>query len=102
MQNSPFFQIYEINLREEILGDGTFSVCRKCRHKQTGKEYAVKIVSKRIDASQEVELLRFLYGHPNIVKLHEVFHDEVNFSLILIVYVCICGWRKIMYYFHSI
>ena len=27
-KNSPFFQNYEINLHEEILGDGSFSVCR--------------------------------------------------------------------------
>lgn len=78
MQNSPFFQTYDINLNEGILGDGTFSVCRKCRHKQTGKEYAVKIVSRRIDCTREIQLLRICQGHPNIVKLHEVFHDEVR------------------------
>ena len=27
-KNSPFFQNYDINLRDGILGDGTFSVCR--------------------------------------------------------------------------
>lgn len=70
--------MYDINLNEGILGDGTFSVCRKCRHKQTGKEYAVKIVSRKIDCTREIQLLRMCQGHPNIVKLHEVFHDEVR------------------------
>ena len=70
--------MYDVNLNEGILGDGTFSVCRKCRHKQTGKEYAVKIVSRRIDCTREIQLLRLCQGHPNIVKLHEVFHDEVG------------------------
>ena len=78
LQNSPFFQMYDINLNEGILGDGTFSICRKCRHKQTGKEFAVKIVSRRIDCTREIQLLRLCQGHPNIVKLHEVFHDEVG------------------------
>ncbi len=77
-QNSPFFQTYDINLNEGILGDGTFSVCRKCQNKQTGKEYAVKIVSRRIDCTREIQLLRLCQGHPNIVRLHEVFHDEVS------------------------
>ena len=50
---------------------------RKCTHKKSGKEYAVKIVSRRFDCTQEVQLLRLCQGHPNIVRLHEVFHDEV-------------------------
>lgn len=53
-------------------------MCRRCRNRQTGMEYAVKIVSRRIDCTQEVNLLRACQGHPNIVKLEEVFHDEVR------------------------
>ena len=50
----------------------------RCRHKQTGKEYAVKIVSRRMDCSREIHLLRLCQGHPNIVQLHDVFQDEVS------------------------
>ena len=82
-KNSPFFQNYEINLHEEILGDGTFSVCRRCRHKQTGKEYAVKIVSRRMDSTREIHLLRLCQGHPNIVQLHDVFQDELHTYIVL-------------------
>ena len=57
---------------------GNVSDCRKCRHKQTGKEYAVKIVSRRIDCSREVHTLRLCQGHPNIVTLQKVCHDEVT------------------------
>ncbi|KOB71477.1 Ribosomal protein S6 kinase [Operophtera brumata] len=39
---------------------GSYSVCRKCIHKQTGKEYAVKACQ----------------GCPYIITLHEVFHDS--------------------------
>lgn len=51
---------------------------RKCRHKQTRNEYAVKIVSRRLECNREVQLLRLCQGHPNIVKIHDVFHDEVS------------------------
>lgn len=81
--SSIFFQKYEINLSEEILGDGTYSVCRKCKNKQTGREYAVKIVSKRFDTSREVELLKLCQGHPNIVKLIEVYHDQLHTYIVL-------------------
>ncbi|CAH1791260.1 unnamed protein product [Owenia fusiformis] len=82
-KNSPFFQNYEINLKETMLGGGSFSICRKCRHKRTGVEYAVKIISRRINCQQEISLLRMCQGHPNIVKLHEVYHDELHSYLVL-------------------
>lgn len=78
LQDSPFFQQYEIDLREGILGDGTYSVCRKCRHRETGQEYAVKIVSRKTDCTREINLLRACQGHSNIVKLYDVFIDEVS------------------------
>lgn len=47
MQDSPFFQQYELDLREPALGQGSFSVCRRCRQRQGGQEFAVKILSRR-------------------------------------------------------
>ncbi|XP_071450098.1 ribosomal protein S6 kinase alpha-5-like [Hetaerina americana] len=83
-KESAFFQKYELDLKPEgILGDGSFSVCRRCSHRQTGQEYAVKVVSRRVDVNQEINLLRACQGHPNIVRLHEVFHDEVHTYLVL-------------------
>lgn len=46
-QDSPFFQQYELDLREPALGQGSFSVCRRCRQLQNGQEFAVKILSRR-------------------------------------------------------
>ena len=40
----------------------------------------MKIVSRRVDSSREVKLLRLCQGHPNIVQLHEVHHDEVGWN----------------------
>lgn len=77
-QDSPFFQQYELDLRENILGDGSFSVCRECIQKSTGQHFAVKIVSRRLDCQQEINLLRACQGHSNIVNLHEVLYDEVR------------------------
>ena len=71
-QNSAFFQKYDVDLREGILGDGSFSVCRRCVCRSTGAQFAVKIVSKRVDCSNEIALLRQCQGHPNIVQLQEV------------------------------
>lgn len=83
LNNSPFFQEFDVNLSEEILGDGSFSICRRCTEKSSGKEYAVKIVSRKTDCTQEINLLRACQGHPNIVNLHKVFMDEGHTYLVL-------------------
>lgn len=83
LNNSPFFQAFDIDLSEQILGDGSFSVCRRCVEKATGKDYAVKIVSRKTDCTQEINLLRACQGHPNIVNLHKVFMDEGHTYLVL-------------------
>lgn len=85
MNKSPFFEVYDIDLNEDILGDGTFSVCRRCVHKATGKEYAVKIVSRVRDCTREVNLLRACQGHTNIVHLHEFIQDD-SFSYLVLEY----------------
>jgi ribosomal protein S6 kinase alpha-5 len=77
LQESLFFENYELDLKG-ILGDGSTSVCRKCTNRQTGKEFAVKIVTDKIDCMQEIRLLLICQGHPNIVTLHEVYYDEVS------------------------
>ncbi|XP_012892859.1 PREDICTED: ribosomal protein S6 kinase alpha-4-like, partial [Dipodomys ordii] len=80
MQDSPFFQQYELDLREPALGQGSFSVCRRCRQRQSGQEFAVKILSRRLEANtqREVAALRLCQTHPNVVNLHEVHHDQVR------------------------
>lgn len=83
LNDSPFFQSYDIDLNDDIIGDGTFSICRKCVHKLTRKEYAVKIVSRARDCTQEINLLRACQGHPNIVTLHEFIQDETHSYLVL-------------------
>ncbi|CAG4987997.1 unnamed protein product [Colias eurytheme] len=76
-KDSPFFQKYAVDLSTPLLGDGSYAVCRKCIHRQTGKEYAVKIIStQKKDVKQEIELLKACQGSPYIITLHEVFQDS--------------------------
>lgn len=77
-EESTFFQTYELDPRQESLGDGSFSVCRRCRHRKTLREFAVKIVSRRMDGRGEASMLRACQGHPNIVKLIEVHQDRAH------------------------
>uniref|UniRef100_A0A7N6AUI0 Ribosomal protein S6 kinase n=1 Tax=Anabas testudineus TaxID=64144 RepID=A0A7N6AUI0_ANATE len=85
MKDSPFYLNYEMDLKDSALGEGSFSICRRCTHKKTGQKYAVKIVSKRMEAQtqREIAALKLCDGHPNIVKLHEIYHDQLHTYLVL-------------------
>ncbi|XP_015240736.1 PREDICTED: ribosomal protein S6 kinase alpha-5-like [Cyprinodon variegatus] len=85
LKESQFFQHYDLDLHGPPLGEGSFSVCRKCRHKQTGHEYAVKIVSRRMEANtqREIAALRQCEAHPNIVKLYDVYTDQYHTYLVM-------------------
>ncbi|XP_056140404.1 ribosomal protein S6 kinase alpha-4 [Lampris incognitus] len=85
LQESQFFQTYELCLQGPPLGEGSFSVCRKCRHRQSGLEYAVKIVSRRMEGytQREIAALRQCEAHPNIVKLQEVYTDQYHTYLVM-------------------
>jgi len=74
------------------LGSGSFSVVKLATHKETGKKYADKIISK-VDgpgASEkgmamieiEIEVLRRA-KHSSIIGLHEIFENEKEIHLIL-------------------
>uniref|UniRef100_A0A8D0DRD2 Ribosomal protein S6 kinase n=1 Tax=Salvator merianae TaxID=96440 RepID=A0A8D0DRD2_SALMN len=85
MKDSPFYLHYELDLKEKPLGEGSFSICRKCLHKKTNQEFAVKIISKRLEVNtqREITALKLCEGHPNVVKLHEVYHDQLHTFLVM-------------------
>ncbi|XP_040831094.1 ribosomal protein S6 kinase alpha-5 isoform X4 [Ochotona curzoniae] len=85
MKDSPFYQHYDLDMKDKPLGEGSFSICRKCVHKKSNQEFAVKIISKRMEANtqKEITALKLCEGHPNIVKLHEVFHDQLHTFLVM-------------------
>ncbi|XP_036099559.1 ribosomal protein S6 kinase alpha-5 isoform X7 [Molossus molossus] len=84
-KDSPFYQHYDLDLKDKPLGEGSFSICRKCIHKKSNQAFAVKIISKRMEANtqKEITALKLCEGHPNIVRLHEVFHDQLHTFLVM-------------------
>ncbi|KAG1714863.1 Death-associated protein kinase 2 [Nymphon striatum] len=83
----------------EDIGSGQHAVVKRCKHKETEKEYAAKYIIKRRstysrrgvcmeDINKEVRFLKEMV-HPNIVELHEVFENGKHVILILELYVCL-------------
>eukprot|EP00112_Aurelia_sp_Birch-Aquarium-sp1_P013891 Seg2976.3 transcript_id=Seg2976.3/GoldUCD/mRNA.D3Y31 product="Phosphorylase b kinase gamma catalytic chain skeletal muscle/heart isoform" protein_id=Seg2976.3/GoldUCD/D3Y31 len=91
-QPQGFYQKYE---PKETLGSGLSSVVRRCIHKETQKEYAVKIIDRYSDKGKamkgrdeeqqvrtEIQTLSKVAGHPNIIKLVDVYESAAFFFLV--------------------
>ncbi|KAK0165355.1 hypothetical protein PV328_003874 [Microctonus aethiopoides] len=87
-----FYAKYE---PKEILGRGISSTVRRCIEKETGIEYAAKIIdisnephdgaeghTMKDATMQEVYILRKVAGHPYIIELHDVFESSTFIFLI--------------------
>ncbi|XP_048400207.1 ribosomal protein S6 kinase alpha-6 isoform X2 [Stegostoma tigrinum] len=62
-------------LKEDI-GVGSYSICKRCIHRVTNLEFAVKIIDKsKRDPSEEIEILMRYGQHPNIITLKDVYDD---------------------------
>ncbi|XP_048413837.1 ribosomal protein S6 kinase 2 alpha-like isoform X1 [Stegostoma tigrinum] len=78
--NMNFTDGYEL---KEDIGVGSYSVCKRCIHKTTNMEYAVKIIEKsKRDPSEEVEILLRYGQHPNIITLKDVYNDSKYIYLV--------------------
>ncbi|XP_071531807.1 ribosomal protein S6 kinase alpha-2 isoform X3 [Panulirus ornatus] len=73
----------EYDICEEV-GRGSYSVCRRCVHRATRQEYAVKIIPKKTrDCQEEIEIL-YRYGHhSNIISLRDVYEDDSHVYLVM-------------------
>ncbi|KAK1806542.1 hypothetical protein P4O66_005051, partial [Electrophorus voltai] len=77
---TQFGDSYEV--REDI-GIGSYSICKRCIHKSTAMEYAVKIINKaKRDPTEEVEILLRYGQHPNIITLKDVYDDGRSVYLV--------------------
>jgi len=86
-----FYQKYE---PKEILGKGASSTVRKCLLKESGEQFAVKIIdvsedlrdadglNLREQTFREVAILRMVQGHENIINLVDVFESSTYIFLV--------------------
>ncbi|CAJ1336797.1 unnamed protein product, partial [Effrenium voratum] len=71
-------------------GEGTFSEVLKAQSIKSGKHVAIKCMKNTFDSIdqvnnlREIQALRRLAGHPNIIKLHEILYDEPTGRLALV------------------
>ena len=79
-------QVKKRYILKEIIGRGTFGVVRKCVHKKTRTEYAVKSILKdKVKDSQtlrrEIDVLAEVQ-HPNIIHLQDIFEDTTHIHIV--------------------
>lgn len=73
----------DYDILEEI-GTGSYSVCKRCVHKSSRTEYAVKIIDKsKRDCQEEVEILFRYGGQHNIVSVRDVYEDDKYVFLVM-------------------
>jgi renal tumor antigen len=71
-------------------GEGTFSRVLKAQHTHTGRYVAIKCMKatypnlEKVNRLREIQALKKLSPHPNIVKLLEVLYDQENGKLALV------------------
>ncbi|KAJ8955783.1 hypothetical protein NQ314_006850 [Rhamnusium bicolor] len=76
-----FFDDY---LLMDVIGTGSYSVCKLARHKATGQQYAVKVINKTLcDCREEVEILLRYGQYPGIVSLKTVYEEADKIYLVL-------------------
>lgn len=75
-----FYKEYEAL---EVLGRGLSSVVRRCRHRENGQEYAVKIIDllqdespNNVEIQNEIELLKEFAGVDHVIHLFDVYQTE--------------------------
>lgn len=76
----------DYDIKEEMLGYGTYSRCLRCIHRSSTQEYAVKIVPKRTsgrDIDEEIEILLRYGRHPNIIELRDVYDDGSSVYMVM-------------------
>ncbi|XP_064628908.1 ribosomal protein S6 kinase alpha-3-like [Lineus longissimus] len=73
VKTKNFLEDYEVH---EEIGVGSYSICKKCVHRLTGQEFAVKIMSRdKRDPREEVEILLRYGQHPTIITLRDVYDN---------------------------
>lgn len=92
VDTSPTNKFNTKYIPQEVLGTGASSTVRRCISKDTKEEFAVKILDLnsgvetievlRAECMREVSILRKVAGHPNIIKLQDVFEEDAYVFLV--------------------
>ncbi|CAG9769622.1 unnamed protein product [Ceutorhynchus assimilis] len=81
---TPDRNFFEEYVLMDVLGSGSYSVCKLAKQKATGQQYAVKIINKSLcDCREEVEILLRYGQHPGIVNLKTVYEEATKIYLVL-------------------
>jgi calcium-dependent protein kinase len=78
---------HDISLQYDLgreVGRGEFGITYLCTDKETGEKYACKSISKKKlrtavdieDVRREVEIMKHMPKHPNVVSLKDSFEDD--------------------------
>jgi calcium-dependent protein kinase len=63
------------------LGTGTLGTVKKVLHKKLNEERAMKIIDKKYNVKNEIEILKKI-SHPNIISIYEIYEDSKNYNII--------------------
>jgi calcium-dependent protein kinase len=84
--NNHYFFFISYVIHKPVIGQGTYGVVKKCVHRKTGKEFAVKIIYKDQVPDMkllvnEVKTLRHLH-HPNIITEEDVYETPTKLYIV--------------------
>ena len=88
-ENTSYIKIEDLFEFKEKIGQGHFGLVKRCIEKNTGKEYAVKIMDKNKIKGQDYQFLiqernyMVLIKHPHIVSLIQDYEDENCFYFVM-------------------
>lgn len=84
-----FYDQYELLTGEDaILGRGSYAVVKLCKHKVSGKMYAVKMIDRSVDDNtrekcfNELRLMRICNQKEEILQMHEFYEDSKYFYMV--------------------
>lgn len=87
----PARRLEDYDIRKE-LGKGAFATVRRCVHKATGNQYAMKIIEKKklqlngsVREFNAVDEARILMGldHPNVIKTYDIIETKTHIHIVL-------------------
>jgi len=82
----PFDELYELDRK---IGEGTYGRVHIARTREKGDEFAVKVIDRSMlsgkdhEVFREVQVLREVSSHPNIVSLVDFFASSTHFNVVL-------------------